>query len=162
MKMGDDEVRPFAHYMFNRNEGKRRGIRQISSVNETGDSASPVGDYPEHVVDNLHEVGCGNDLYGVRPQCGVTLLQAEMNGLSYKSEYSIPWDDVSNANLVPEFVHAARALEIEYFNKLGVYEKVTRDHQLITGGKIISVRRVDVNNGDALDTNYRSNCWVRV
>ena len=45
-----------------------------------------------------------------------------MNGLSYKSGCEIAWDDVTNENLVPELVHAARAVETEYFNKLGVYE----------------------------------------
>ena len=63
-----------------------------------------------------------------------------MNGLSYKSGYETAWDDVSNENSVPQFVHAARALEMEYFRKLGVYEKVTRDHQVRAGGKIIGVR----------------------
>ena len=79
-----------------------------------------------------------------------------MKGLSYKSGYETAWDDVSDENLVPELVHAARALEMEYFHKLGVYEKVTRDHQVSTGGKRIGVRWVDVNKVDALDTNYRS------
>ena len=50
---------------------------------------------------------------------------------------------------------------MEYFHKLGVYEKVTRDHQVRTGGKIIGVRWVDVNKGDALDANYRSRLLVR-
>ena len=80
-------------------------------------------------MDNWHEhEGC-NDLYGVRPQCGVTLLQAEMNGLSYKSGYETAWVDVSNENRVPELVHAARALEINYFHQFGVYGKVTRGRQ---------------------------------
>ena len=96
MKMSDDEVRSFAHHICNLNEGRRSGIRKISSKNETGDSTSPVGDYPEHWVDNSHELEGGHDLYGVRPQCGVTLLQAEMNGLSYKSGCGTAWDDVSN------------------------------------------------------------------
>ena len=80
MKMSDDEVQSFAHHICNLNEGKRSGIRKISSINETGDSTTPVGDCPEHRVDNFHELEGGNDLYGVRPQCGVTLLQADMNG----------------------------------------------------------------------------------
>ena len=76
-------------------------------------------------MDNWHELEGGTDLYGVRPQCGVTLLQAEMNGLSYKSGYEAAWDDVSNENLVPELVHAVRASEMVYFHKLGVYGKTT-------------------------------------
>ena len=51
-----------------------------------------------------------------------------MNGLSYKSGYETAWDDVSIVDIVPELVHAARALEMEYFHKPGVYEKVPRSH----------------------------------
>ena len=58
--------------------------------------------------------------------------------------------------MVLELVHAARAVEMEYFHKLGVYEKVSRDHQAASGGKIIGVSWVDVSKGDALDVNYRS------
>ena len=43
-------------------------------------------------------------------------LKAEMDGLSYKSGYETALDDVTNENLVPELVHAARAVEMEYFN----------------------------------------------
>ena len=82
MNISDDEDRSFAHHIINLNEGRRSGIRKMSSINETGDSTTPVGDYPEHWVDNCHELEGGNDLCGVRQQCGVTLLQAEMNGLS--------------------------------------------------------------------------------
>ena len=91
-------------------------------------------------MSSWHELEGGNDRFGVRPQYGVTILQAEMNGLSFKSGYETAWDDVSNENLVPELVHAARALEMEYFHKLGVYEKVSREDQMATGGKIIGVR----------------------
>ena len=79
-----------------------------------------------------------------------------MSGLSYKNGYEMAWDDVSNDNLVPTLVNAARAVEMEYFERLGVYERVPRSHQVHTGGKIIGVRWVDVNKGDAEDTNYRS------
>ena len=79
-----------------------------------------------------------------------------MNGLSCKSGYETAWDDVTNENFVPELVHAARAVEMTYFSKLGVCEKVPRSHQVASGGKIIGVRWVDVNKGDATDVNYRS------
>ena len=65
---------------------------------------------------------------------------------------------MSNEHLVPELVHAARTVEMEYVAKLGVYEKVPRSHQTSTGGTIIGVRWVDVNKGDALDVNY----WSRL
>ena len=79
-----------------------------------------------------------------------------MSGLSYRSGYETAWDDVSNENRMPELVHAARAVEMEYFDKLGVYEKLPRSHHVASGGKIIGVRAADVDEGDATDVNYRS------
>ena len=79
-----------------------------------------------------------------------------MNGLSYKSGYETAWDDVTNENFVPELVHAARAVEMDYFNKPGVYEKVPRAHQIAREGKVIGVRWVDVNKSDATDVHYKS------
>ena len=45
---------------------------------------------------------------------------------------------------------------MDYAKKLRVYERFLRSHQVHTGGKIIGVRWVDVNKGDARDANYRS------
>ena len=120
-RMSADEVRSFVHYTCNLNEDDKSSIQKIQSITDTEDGAAPAGAYPEHWVDNWHELEGGNGLNGSRPQCGVTLLQADMNGLSFKSGSETAWNDVSNENLV---VHAARALEVEYFHKLGVYEKV--------------------------------------
>ena len=55
---------------------------------------------------------------------------------------------------VPELVKSARAAEMEYFDRLGFYERVPF-HKVATCGKVIGVRWVDVNKGDATDTNYR-------
>ena len=68
MMMSYDEVRAFAHYICNLNKGKKSGMRKIDSINETGNRTTPVGDCPEHWVDDWHELEGDNDLYGVRPQ----------------------------------------------------------------------------------------------
>ena len=95
-KLSADEVRSFAHYICNLNEGERSGIQRIQSITETKDGAAPIGGSPEHWVDSWHELEGGNDLYESRPQYGASLLQAETNGLSYKSGSETAWDDVSN------------------------------------------------------------------
>ena len=79
-----------------------------------------------------------------------------MDGLSYKNGHETAWDDVTNAILVPDLVKKAREVEMGYFTKLGVYEHVDKSHQLLTGGKVIGVRWVDVNKGDSADPEYRS------
>ena len=66
------------------------------------------------------------------------------------------WDDVNVKNRDAEDVKKARKLELEYFEKLGVYTRVPKSHQLRTGGKIIGTRWVDVDKGDETERNYRS------
>ena len=95
-RMSADEIWSFARYIFNLNEGKRNGILQIDSITETGGGTTPIGQYPEHWFDTWHEFEGGDDPFGLRPQYGVTLLNVEMNSLSYKSGYEIVLDDVTN------------------------------------------------------------------
>ena len=73
-----------------------------------------------------------------------------------KNGVTTAWDDVTQAELNPEMVKAARQTEMDYFEKLKVYDRVPREHQLTTGGNIIGVRWVDVNKGDIAEPNYRS------
>ena len=66
-------------------------------------------------------------------------------------------DDVSGEVLDEAGVRAARALEMEFFHKMGVYEYVTREEAVRSGtGKIIKGRWLDVNKGDSINPDYRS------
>ena len=86
---------------------------------------------------------------------GVTLLRAEMDGLPFRGGYEAAWDNASNAELIPKLVREAwrwttpRSLE---------FTSESPDHTRSTlGGRPSEfVRWVDVNKGDATDTNYRS------
>ena len=89
-RMNSDEVRSFAHYICNFNVGKESGIRKINSIPETEGKATPIGTYPDHWVDDWHELEGGNDNYGIRPQYGVTQLQAEMNGFRINRDTKQP------------------------------------------------------------------------
>ena len=52
---------------------------------------------------------------------------------------------------------AARKLELEFFEKMGVYTRVTRDQALASGkGKVIQGRWIDVNKGSSETPDYRS------
>ena len=88
-------------------------------------------------------------------------MQKEMNGLSFKGGYEVAWDDVTNAEFLPDLVKKARAVEMGYFAKLGVYEYATHADQQQILGKIIGVRWVDVNKGDHDDPEYRSRTRVQ-
>ena len=79
-----------------------------------------------------------------------------MDALNWKDGIATAKDDVSGTELVSGLVMRARAEEMEYFRKLGVYEVVPRSMQKLTGGKIIGTRWVDVNKGDIDNPNCRS------
>jgi hypothetical protein len=131
-------------------------VENLISTSMSEGTHRPTGDYPSHWIDYWHEEDRGDDHRGVRPQIGVTLLQKEMDGLAFKSGYEVAWDDVTNAELIPELVKKAREVEMGYFAKWGVYEYATHADQQRTMGKIIGVRWVDVNKGDSEEPEYRS------
>ena len=79
-----------------------------------------------------------------------------MYGLVCKNSIWQAWDDVSNAELNPNDVKEARRLEMEYFEKLGVYVRVDRSELEKTGGKLIGTRWADVNKVDSTKIDYRS------
>ena len=74
---------------------------------------------------------------------------------SHASEYEA-FDDVSSESLVPSMVLKARSLEMEFFRRMGVYEKVPRSLAKIINKQVIIVRWIDVNDGDSVSPDYRS------
>ena len=69
----------------------------------------------------------------------------------------LAWDDVSGKYLDADAVRQARADEIEYYRKMGVYKKVPIAECLArTGHKPIGVRWVDIDKGDRTRPKYRS------
>ena len=107
------------------------------------------GQWPSHWVHPVHEEDAGDDKFGLRPQQGIDILKKELDALTFKDWIAVAKDDVSGKELVPALVKAARAEEMAYFKKLGVYRIVPRSHARITGGKVIGTRLVDVNKGDS-------------
>ena len=61
-------------------------------------------------------------------------------------------DDTSGTPLDKTLAIKARRLEIEYFQKMGVYTKVRRERWM----KVISTRWLDTNKGDEENPNYRA------
>ena len=138
--------------------GTRTEARQkLSALCQRSQGQSrPIGDWPDHWFDGIHDEDGGSELHGVRPQNGTAILKEEMSGLVTRGGEYVAWDDVTEAGLDPKEVWAARMLEMEYFEKLKVYDRVPRSEVQRTGGKLIGVRWVDINKGDATDRNYRS------
>ena len=63
-------------------------------------------------------------------------------------------DDITGLPLDAEKVREARSVEVDFFRKKGVYEKMPRSQ--VQGKKVIKVRWVDVNKGDDKHPDYRS------
>ncbi len=84
------------------------------------------------------------------------MIEAELRGPAqgYSGKYV---DDMSKQVLKDSLVQEARATELLHFNSKGVWRKRPRsDASQKTGRSPITVRRVDVNKGDDIHTNYRS------
>ena len=72
------------------------------------------------------------------------------------------WDDVYGSPLKQQEIIKARQEEIEYVNKMKLYEKVpTSEAYPQTGKGPISVRWIDINKGDNENPNYRSRFVAR-
>ena len=129
---------------------------EIGSVREFVGSTKPIGPWPEHWEDCMHEPDGGLDVVGPRPQRGIELLRSELDALVMRDGLTYAKDDVTGVELLPDGVKRARQEEMVYFKTLGVYKVVPRTHQKLTGGKIASTRWVDTNKGDSLNPDYRS------
>ena len=100
-------------------------------------AARPIGDWPGRYVDHLHEPHGGCDLHGGNVGNGVEVLQQHMDALYQRGGAPEAWDDMNNVFLDPTMVVNARKEEMDFFKKLGVYERVPRDMVTKSGGKII-------------------------
>ena len=101
----------------------------------------------------------GLEAYSLEEVKGLSAYGNDPSGELHEDETELmrAFDDVSGDELKPEMVKAARAEEMLYFKKMGVYKKVPKKVCLQeTGREPIGVRWVDINKGDNLHPNYRS------
>ena len=84
------------------------------------------------------------------------MLRGMLAKLSTKDGITTATYDVSGVDLDPDLMAKARMVELQFFDKMHVYDRVPRDHQRKHGGKIIGTRWVDVNKGDSEKPDYRS------
>ena len=80
----------------------------------------------------------------------------EEEGEQTQSQWRMAWDDVSGQELDPSEVSKARAKEMEYINKKGVWRLVPRAVAKLNGWKVIPTRWIDINKGDIATPNFRS------
>ena len=86
-----------------------------------------------------------------------SLCQSVSTGYSGKFK-----DDLTGQVLKDELVHDARRIELDFFNRKGVWVKVPYEEaRRRTGRPPITVRWVDTNKGDEVNENYRSRLVAR-
>ena len=121
------------------------------------DSHKPAGKWLEHWIDPVHEEdGHSIDsLESVSGCGGKCLLHNGMSALYAQNGIEYAVDDVSGALLDPAMVHAGRATEMDFFNGMKVYDRVPREEQLKTGGKMIGSKWMDLSKGDIDKPNIR-------
>ena len=103
--------------------------------------------------DDLLKNGC----FGIQvPDDDAAVLKSMFGpAQGYSGRYR---DDLTGQVLRDDLVRQARAKELAYFHEKGVWVKISRAAaQARSGRRPISVRWVDVNKGDEVSPNYRSN-----
>ena len=100
-------------------------------------TSKPVGNWPEHWVDPIHEFdGHGIDVEGEN-RTGEELLLNELSALYVQHGIVIAVDDVSGSWLDPVAVKKGREVEMALFEKMQVYARVPRT--------IVGTKWIDVN-----------------
>ena len=117
--------------------------------------ARPIGEWSTRWFDHVHEHDGGSGEHGTRPCDGVAEIQGQVSALYDNNGMPEAWDDMNNVFLEPDMVAAARAEEMSFFKKLGVYRRVPRAMIKQVGGKLGSVKWLDTNKGDRSFRNYR-------
>ena len=99
--------------------------------------------FPSHWTDEQHDDQLGDDQ-----------ITEEIFKLGIRGGQAWASDDVSGAVLDPVKVQEARNVEMDYFRKMVVYNKVPRWQS--NGHKVIRTKWIDINKGDTVSPDFRS------
>ena len=129
-------------------------------------------EFPKHWIDDKHEPDGTARSFIVTPEGehrtvgmlftgdneGAQLLRQEMDSIVERhSGYVECWDDVTGAPMQEGLLRAARDLEMNFFERMGVWaERLPKQVAKSRGGKVIQGRWVDTNKGDSVKPDYRA------
>ncbi len=65
-------------------------------------------------------------------------------------------DNVSDSDLIASMIVEARRSEMHFFKKIGAYKKVSSEEPRRSGRRPITVRWIDMSQGDNVPPDYRS------
>ena len=124
----------------------------------TDEKHGPDGTARSHLVTDDVRTQDSDAYFSVRVNDGANILDQELNSIlerQFGDAYC--WDVVTNAPLDVKLMRAARAIEMEFFEKMGVWaERLPRHVAKARGGKIIKGRWVDTDKGDSVCPDYRA------
>lgn len=83
-------------------------------------------------------------------------LKKAINMLNNSGGVWTAWDDVTNAELDPKQVHEARLTEMKLFKEMNAHNICSMKCVEEENGKLIDIKWIDVNQGDAANLVYRS------
>ena len=180
-----EEPEDIYRHSVQQSNGNRKIIRKLTALAQ-GEKKKSVrdeldveaeGEFPEHWRDEKHEedgtershieakegvehsqkenqVDLGN-YFKKGENVGARVLKDAMSAV-LESEYEAI-DDVSGTVLDEKMVREARRVELEHFERMGVYTRVTMAEAKKSGmGKFIQGRWLDINKGDKDRPDYRS------
>ena len=150
-------------------------LEQDAADDHSGDRSktNSTHHFPSHWNDDKHEPdGTAKDMI-IIGKCvderrvgtfrtgvneGAELLRLEMNSIVEKYGGVVDsWDDVTGAALDIRLLREARAVEMAFFDKMGVWaERLPRSAAKARGAKLISGRWVDTNKGDISKPVYQA------
>ena len=158
LPMSSVELVDFSHVCCQAT-GRTGEISSLCNIDESTSSVwlapviRPIGDFPVHWHDGVHDQD-GHGMQSGPHECdGERVLQSELSALHVREGVEQAVDDVSGAYLDPALVAEARKLEMKCFDDMKVYDRVPRPEMLKRQGKIIKTRWIDVNKGDAQSPN---------
>ena len=122
------------------------------SVGELNSIVGGTKGYPQHWIDNYHEID--GTPKGQEETDGVRILKEQLFKLGCRGGVMWARDDVTGAELDAKLVVEARDFEMKYFRTMKVYDKVPRAEAY--GKPTVRTMWIDVNKGDAANPQIRS------
>ena len=125
-------------------ESKVSTSRAMSAFELNSMIRSPGG-YPSHWVDNFHEIDGRSKMF--EDKTGEPMLREQLFKLGCRNGVMWAKDDITGVDLDPKLVIDARELEMDYFRKMRVYDKVPREQS--EGKPMVKTMWIDINKGDS-------------
>ena len=134
-----------------------RGAVKSEAARQDVEAALNEGMMTQVSIDDVQLFVCEVIVKNLEEENMVEINESAHKCYEPESHDEFAWDDVNNGKLDPARVRAARMAEMEYFQKMQVYKKVSvQSCKDVTGKMPNQVRWIDTNKQDEGNSKYRS------